>query len=161
MWHFYGDVEVISLCADCLRLAMTGNQYNCDSLLAIWTPAFPNERHHGQVEKGSVVAKSIGAPQTPHTGFLCRHTTCPWPPGWSFLRIALDAFTFQAGGDLFPRAAGAGCSEARSDEAPFWKWLGRCREIAMLAMRMGEIHVLSLCKSDGRVVIELFWAWFS
>jgi len=89
MWHFYGDVEVISLCADCLRLAMTGNQHNCDSLLAIWTPAFPNERHHGQVEKG-----------------------------WSFLRIALDAFTFQAGGDLFPRAAGStGCSEARSDEA--------------------------------------------
>ena len=57
MWHFYGDVEVLSLCADCLRLAMTGNQQNCDSLLAIWTPAFPNERHHGQVEKGSWVAK--------------------------------------------------------------------------------------------------------
>ena len=76
MWHFYGDVEVISLCADCLRLAMTGNQHNCDSLLAIWTPAFPNERHHGQVEKGSVVAKSIDAAQTsPHSDFLCWHRT--------------------------------------------------------------------------------------
>lgn len=79
MWHFYSDVEIISLCADCLRLAILGNQYNCDSLLAIWTPAFPKERHHGQTEKG-----------------------------WSFLRIALDAFTFQAGGDIFPRADSAG-----------------------------------------------------
>ncbi|CAK9089378.1 Hypothetical protein (Fragment) [Durusdinium trenchii] len=78
MWHFYADAEVLSLCADSLRAVITNNKYNCDSLLALWTPVHPQERHHGQVERG-----------------------------WSFLRIAFDAFVFQAGGEVHPRASAA------------------------------------------------------
>jgi hypothetical protein len=78
----------------------------------------------------------------------------PMAPGWSFLRIALDAFTFQAGGDLFPRAAGStGCSEARSDEARCWKGVG--------AVNPCGICGVNQCKSDEIIfVFEFFWVWF-
>ncbi|CAJ1385175.1 unnamed protein product [Effrenium voratum] len=69
MWHFATDAEVVGLAADCLRMAITGNGFNCDRLLALWAPMPPHERHSGgQMERG-----------------------------WSFLRFALDAFAFQAG----------------------------------------------------------------
>jgi len=64
---FVRDPEVLSLCAQCLRLMIDGHEWNRDGLAALTQPLPPQER-------------SKAADR-----------------GWTFLRVALDAFATQAG----------------------------------------------------------------
>eukprot|EP00440_Ansanella_granifera_P076199 gb/GFBE01082693.1/.p1 GENE.gb/GFBE01082693.1/~~gb/GFBE01082693.1/.p1 ORF type:complete len:376 (+),score=95.25 gb/GFBE01082693.1/:1-1128(+) len=76
LWHYPRDPEVLDLCATCLRSTVLLER-NRDSLVSLSQPLPPEER------------ASVGH----------------FERGWSFLRIALDAFACQAGGVPVKREA--------------------------------------------------------
>eukprot|EP00931_Biecheleriopsis_adriatica_P066342 TRINITY_DN40723_c0_g1_i1.p1 TRINITY_DN40723_c0_g1~~TRINITY_DN40723_c0_g1_i1.p1 ORF type:complete len:379 (+),score=99.84 TRINITY_DN40723_c0_g1_i1:26-1138(+) len=75
LWHFPEDSKVTALCATCLRLCLVNNETNRDSLVALSQPLPPEERE----------------------------ALCVYERGWSFLRVALEAFCRQAGGEAWQR----------------------------------------------------------